>query len=119
MNEPKQKNFRVRKQRKWKLNKKGQEPRSLVWVHEQNEAEQAEKLTSCPLQMRKMLKIFEFPYQEAFKHRQIAITSHEMCSEILVDSPKSLNGDLTLEQEPSQDFVEAIQLAPPEMEDGD
>ena len=41
-----------------------------------------------------------------------------MCSEVQVDSPKSLNGDLTLEQEPSQDFVEVIQLAPPEMEDG-
>ena len=40
------------------------------------------------------------------------------CGEIQVDLPKSLNGDLTLEQEPSQDFVEAIQRVPPEMDDG-
>ena len=41
-----------------------------------------------------------------------------MCGEVQVNSPKSLNGDLNLEQKPSQDIVEAIQPAPPEMEDG-
>jgi len=42
VNEPKQKNFHVRKQRNWKSNKKGQQPRSFVWVRKQNEVEQAE-----------------------------------------------------------------------------
>jgi len=61
---------------------------------------------------------FEFPYQEAFKHHQIAITGHEMYGEVHVDAPKNLNGDLILEQEPSQDFIEVVQPAPPEIEDG-
>jgi len=47
------------------------------------------------------------------------MTDHEMCGEIQVNSPKGLNDDLTLEQGPFQDFVEAIQPLPPEMEDGD
>ena len=37
---------------------------------------------------------------------------------VVNNSPKSLNDDLIPEQEPSQDFVEAIQPAPLEMEDG-
>ena len=40
-----------------------------------------------------------------------------MCGEVQVNSFKSLNDDLALEQEPSQDFVEVVQHAPPEMED--
>jgi len=40
---------------------------------------------------------FEFPYQEAFKQHQITITSHDICGKIQVDSPKSLDSDLTFE----------------------
>ena len=100
------------------MNKKGQQPRRFVWVREQNEAKQAEQVNVVSIADEENAQNFEFPYQEAFKHHQIAITSHEMCGEVQVDSPKSLNGDLTLKQEPSQDFVEAIQPAPPEMEEG-
>jgi len=46
VNEPKPKNFLVRKQRKWKLKSKGQQPRSFVWVREQNEVEQAEQVNA-------------------------------------------------------------------------
>jgi len=42
VNEAKQKNFNVRKQKKWKLKKTKQQPRSLVWVHKQNEVGQTE-----------------------------------------------------------------------------
>jgi len=41
-----------------------------------------------------------------------------MCDKVQVNSPKSLDDDLTPEQEPFQDFVEAVQPAPPEMGDG-
>jgi len=41
-----------------------------------------------------------------------------MCGEVQFNSPKILNDDLPPKQEPSQDFVEAIQPAPPEIGDG-
>ena len=44
VNEPKQKNIRVRKQKKWKLNKKRQQFRSFLWVREQNQVEQADQV---------------------------------------------------------------------------
>jgi len=37
INEPKQKNVRVRNQKKWKLKKKTQQPRGFVWVQGQND----------------------------------------------------------------------------------
>jgi len=40
-----------------------------------------------------------------------------MCGKVQIKSPKSLNDDLTPEQEPSQDFVEVAQPTPPEIED--
>jgi len=45
-----------------------------------------------------------------------------MCGEVQVqdDSPEyPKNNSIPIEQVPSQDFVKAVQAAPPEMEDGD
>ena len=42
INEPKQKNVRVRNQKKWKLKKKKQQPRSFVWIRGQNDVSQIE-----------------------------------------------------------------------------
>jgi len=93
-------------------------PRSVVWVCEQNEVEQAEQVNIVTIADEENAQNFEFPYQEAFKHDQITITSYEMCGEVQVNSPKSLDSDLTFEEEPSQDFVNTIQPTPPKMEDG-
>jgi len=60
VNEPKQKNIWVRKQRKWKLNKKGQQPRSFVWVREKNEVEQADQVNVVSINARMMLNFLNF-----------------------------------------------------------
>jgi len=44
INEPKQKNVRVRKQKKWKLKKKKQQPRSFICVQGQNDVRQIEQV---------------------------------------------------------------------------
>ena len=64
---------------------------------------------------------FEFPCQKVPKHHEIDRLNHKGCDAIQVhtDSPKRLDGDsVAIKQGSSEDFVEAIQPAPPEMEDG-
>jgi len=116
--EPKQNNIQIRKQKRWKLKKKKQHPRSLGWVCEQNDIsqfEQVEQVNVVSIVDEEDAQNFEFPCQEALKHHQIATTDHKMCDEVQVNSPKSLSDDLTSKQEPPQDFVEAVQPAPQEM----
>ena len=78
--------MQVRKQKKWKLKKKKQQPRSFGWVHEQNDisqVKQVEQVNFVSITGKENdAKNFEFPYQEAFKHDQIAITGHEMYGEV-------------------------------------
>jgi len=105
INESKQKNIQVREQKKWKLKKKKkQQLRSFTWVCEQNEvgrAKHAERVNVVSIIDEEETQNFEFSCQETFKHQQIAMTNHEMCSEVQVNSPKSLNDDLTPQQKPS------------------
>jgi len=64
---------------------------------------------------------FEFSFQEVPEHHRINMLNCKGCEEAQVhaNSPKKLDGDLVdIKQGSSEDFVEAIQPAPPEMEDG-
>ena len=64
---------------------------------------------------------FKFPHQRAPKHHKIDMTNHEMCDKVQAqaDLRKSLNGHLVgIKQGSSEDFVEVVQRAPLEMEDG-
>ena len=124
INEPKQKNVRVRNQKKWKLKKKKQQPRSFVWVRGQNnvsQIKQVEQVNVVSMADEKNAQNFEFSCQEVPEHHRINMLNCKGCEEAQVhaNSPKKLDGDLVdIKQGSSEDFVEAIQPAPPEMEDG-
>jgi len=83
------------------LNKKGQQPRNFVWVREQNKVKQADKVNVVFIKDKDDAQFLELPCQESPKHQRVAMIDSEMCGEVQVNSPQSLNGDLTLEQEPS------------------
>jgi len=124
INEPKQKNIRVRKQKKWKLKKERQQPRSFVWVRGQNDVsqiEQMEQVNVVSVEDEKDAHSFEFPYQKVPKHQRIDMLNckgHDAV-QVHAHSPKRLEGaSVDIKQGSSEDFIEAIQPALPKMDDG-
>ena len=74
INEPKQKNVLVRKQKKWKVKQKKQQPRSFVWVRGQDDVsqiEQVEQVNVVSVADKEDAQNFEFPCQKVPKHHKI------------------------------------------------
>ena len=83
------------------LNKKGQQPRSFVLVREQSEVEQADQVNVVFIKDEDDAQFFELPCQESPKHQRVSMIDSDMCGEVQLNPPKSLNNDLIVEQEPS------------------
>jgi len=121
VNEPKERNIQVREKKKWKMNKKRQRSRSFLWVREQNEVELVDQVNVISIGDEEDIQNFELPWLESPRHQKIATIDIERCGEVQAqdDSPECLDdSSIPIEQEPCQDFVEAIQASLPEIEDG-
>ena len=111
----------VKKKKKWKLNKKRQRSRNFVWVCEQNEVELVDQFNVVSIGDEVDTQNFEFPCLESPGHQKIATIDMEVCGEVQAqdDSPEcSEDSSIPIKQKPCRDFVEAIQAASPEIEDG-
>jgi len=66
-------------------------------------------------------QFFELPCPKSPKHQRVATMDSKMCDEIQVqdNSPECpKENSIPIEQESFQDFTEAVQAAPLEIEDG-
>jgi len=101
------------------LNKKGQQLEALFeFVNKMMSGKQTKLIL---FQRRGWCSFFELPCQESPKHQRVAAIDSKMCGEIQVqdNSPECpKDNSIPIKQESYSDFVEAVQVAPPEMEDG-
>ena len=85
------------------MKNKGQQPRSFVWVHEQNEVEQADQVNVVFIKDEDDAQFFELLCQESPKHQRVTTIDSEMCGEVQVqdDSPECpKENSLPIEQKP-------------------